>query len=112
MAESAYVDASVSDGEHSYVVTVVYDKGESAASNVFTIGVVDGINSVINASAKVSAVGRIITVTGAEGEQMSIITADGKTIFDGKAADVTRVSVNGGVYIVKVGKTVTKAVVK
>ena len=112
VAESAYVDASVSDGEHSYVVTVVYDKGESAASNVFTIGVVDGINSVINASAKVSAVGRIITVTGAEGEQMSIITADGKTIFDGKAADVTRVSVNGGVYIVKVGKTVTKAVVK
>ena len=112
VAETSFADGYMPDGIYNYVVTVVYDKGESAASNVFTIGVVDGISSVINASAKVSAAGRVITVAGAEGEQVSICTVDGKTIFDGKAADVTRVSVNGGVYIVKVGNTVTKAVVK
>ncbi len=46
VAETGYTDADVTAGEHSYAVTVVYDKGESAASNIFTIGVISGISSV------------------------------------------------------------------
>lgn len=46
VAEPSYTDADVTAGEHSYAVTVVYDKGESAASNIFTIGVISGISSV------------------------------------------------------------------
>ncbi len=46
VAEPSFADGYMPDGTYSYVVTVVYDKGESVASNVFTIGVVDGISSV------------------------------------------------------------------
>lgn len=46
VGETRYTDATATDGEHSYVVTVVYDKGESAASNIVTLSVLSGINSV------------------------------------------------------------------
>lgn len=46
VAEPSFADGYMPDGTYNYVVTVVYDKGESVASNVFTIGVVDGISSV------------------------------------------------------------------
>lgn len=43
---------------------------------------------------------------------MTICTADGKTVYSGVGTEITRVRVNGGVYIVKVGKDITKTVVK
>ena len=46
VGETRYTDATATDGEHSYVVTVVYDKGESAASNIVTLSVLSGISSV------------------------------------------------------------------
>lgn len=46
VGETSYTDATATDGEHSYVVTVVYDKGESAASNIVTLSVLSGISSV------------------------------------------------------------------
>lgn len=46
VGETSYTDATATDGEHSYVVTVVYDKGESAASNIVEISVLSGISSV------------------------------------------------------------------
>lgn len=111
--EPAYTDATAAPGEHSYVVTVVYDKGESKVSNVVTIGVIDGIGSVAAKAAGVSADGRTIIVTGAEGNNVSVYTANGKTVYNGVGTAATRIDVNaGGVYIVKVGKTVVKAVVK
>ena len=46
VGETSYTDATATDGEHSYVVTVVYDKGESAASNIVTLSILSGISSV------------------------------------------------------------------
>ncbi|MDE6353789.1 MAG: hypothetical protein K2L56_01810, partial [Prevotella sp.] len=46
VAETSYTDADAANGEHSYVVTVVYDKGESAASNILTLSVTSGISSI------------------------------------------------------------------
>ncbi len=46
VAETSYTDAVGTVGEYSYVVTVVYDKGESAASNILTLSVTSGISSI------------------------------------------------------------------
>ena len=54
-----------------------------------------------------------IKIKGFEGENATIYTTDGKTIFNqnlDKAA--TTVKVDAGVYVVKVGKTSAKVIVK
>lgn len=109
---TAYTDTNVADGEHNYGVTVVYDKGESAISNVVTVSVATGINGMATKSATISAANKMITVANAAGENVSICTIDGKVVYNAVASDVVSVPVEGGIYIVKVGKAVVKAIVK
>lgn len=61
VAETEYTDANVAEGEHSYVVTVVYTQGESKASNVFTLKTT-GIENVEAGIAAKS--GNVYTVEG------------------------------------------------
>ncbi len=110
--ELTYIDADVTEGEHSYVVTVVYDKGESKISNVVTISVVNGIEAVAAKSTKVSVSDKTITVANAAGKNVSICTADGKVVYNAAGADFARVRVESGVYIVKAGNVVAKTIVK
>lgn len=109
---TAYTDTNVADGEHNYGVTVVYDKGESAISNVVTVSVATGINGMATKSATISAANKMITVANAAGENVSICTIDGKVVYNAVASDAVSVPVEGGIYIVKVGKAVVKAIVK
>lgn len=109
---TAYTDSNVADGEHNYGVTVVYDKGESAISNVVTVSVATGINGMATKSATISAANKMITVANAAGENVSICTIDGKVVYNAVASDAVSVPVEGGIYIVKVGKAVVKAIVK
>ena len=110
--EPNYTDATVTDGEHTYAVTVVYDKGESKISNIVTISVTNGINGIAANAAKISVSKQTITVTNAEGENVSIYTMDGKTVYNAEGATVTNIRVENGVYIVKVGNNTVKTVVK
>ncbi|MDE5788758.1 MAG: hypothetical protein K2H79_09530, partial [Bacteroidaceae bacterium] len=109
---TAYTDANVADGEHNYAVTVVYDKGESAISNVVTVSVATGINGMATKTATISAANKMITVTNAAGENVSICTIDGKVVYNAAVSDAVSVPVESGIYIVKVGKAVVKAIVK
>ncbi len=109
---TAYTDANVADGEHNYAVTVVYDKGESAISNVVTVSVATGINGMATKTATISAANKMITVANAAGENVSICTIDGKVVYNAAASDAVSVPVESGIYIVKVGKAVVKAIVK
>lgn len=112
--ETKYTDENVADGEHSYVVTVVYDKGESKVSNVVTInvGTVTGIDGVAAKAAKVSVNNKTITVENAAGKNVTICTVDGKAIYNATSTNAASVRVEGGVYIVKVGNAVVKTIVK
>jgi len=109
--EATYTDAVVTDGEHSYVVTVVYDKGESKISNVVTL-ITSGIESIVAKIANVSVSNKTITVANANGKSVSIYTADGKTVYDAAGSGLARIRVESGVYIVKVGNSVMKTIVK
>lgn len=112
VVENNYTDATATEGEHSYVVTVVYDKGESKISNVVTVSFVDGIASIATKATNVSVNNKTITVANAAGKNVSICTVDGKTVYNAAGSDITRVRVESGVYIVKTGNTVVKTVVK
>lgn len=112
VAETTFTDSDMLPGEHTYFVTVVYDKGESKASNSVIIDTTTGIKEAAAKSTRVASANRTIIVSGAEGLNVTICTADGKTVYSGVGTEITRVRVNGGVYIVKVGKDITKTVVK
>lgn len=113
VAEPAFTDADITSGEHSYAVTVVYDKGESKLSNVVTILVDKTAIDAIGASAvKVYGADRTLTVAGAAGKNVSVYTADGRLVYTGEGSDKTTVRVESGVYVVRVGNTVVKTSVR
>lgn len=112
VAEPAYTDATATVGSHDYVVTVVYDKGESAISNIVTLNVTTGIDGIAGKTVRISTADKSIVVTNAAGENVSVYTVDGKAVYDAAGTDINSVKVESGVYIVKVGKTVVKTVVR
>ena len=107
-AECEYIDANATEGEHTYVVTVVYDKGESAASNEATIsysGLAD-----LTAGLSISTEPGKIIVKGAEGIDVIVVATDGKVIYSAKG-DAT-IATLPGIYVVKAGEKVVKVAVK
>lgn len=110
---TTYVDNTATVGTHTYYVTAVWQEGESNCSNTVEVGVTTGIAAAGAADGvKVATSGNAIIVTGAEGSDVQIVTTAGQTVFSGKAKAVTSVSVAGGAYIVKAGKTTVKVLVK
>ena len=112
VAETTYIDKTASEGTHTYVVTVVYDKGESKISNEVTIEVTSGINAITGKNVTISSGKNVINVANAEGMNVLVTGADGKTIFEGKGKENATVNVPSGIYVVKVGDTVVKTIVK
>lgn len=111
VAETEYVDANVESGTYTYVVLAVYETGVSAPSNKAVIDVQVGIDGV-KAGVKVVSGKGAIAVTGAAGEALSVMAADGKVLYSGVASDKEVVSVPAGVYVVRAGNKTAKVAVK
>lgn len=113
VAETEFVDSNVKAGDkYTYVVTAVYNKGESAGSNAVEVtATVSGVEG-INAGVKVSAKDQNIVIAGAEGQKVAVYSADGKVVFAGVAEAKTVVPATKGIYVVMVNKTATKLIVK
>lgn len=112
LKQPGYVDYEVEKGLHKYVVTIVYPRGESAASNVVEIqnGQVVGVESVMTGS-KVSVVGRTILIDGIDNEAVFVSSINGLCIHSGNGNAAISVEVPG-IYLVKVGNEVIKVIVK
>ncbi len=109
--EPTYTDATAT-GYHTYTVTVVYDKGESAPSNSVSVAT-SGIDDVELTASKVSVEGRTIVVSGAEGLPVSIVSVDGKILYNtASATDTVRYDALQGIYVVSVGTSAEKVIVK
>lgn len=107
-AECEYIDANAPAGDLAYVVTVVYDKGESAASNEATISF-SSLDDIISGLSISTEPGKII-VKGAEGIDVIVVATDGKVLYSAKG-DAT-IATLPGIYVVKAGQKVVKVAVK
>ena len=82
--ETTFTDANAPSGNNKYVVTTVYDRGESRGSNTIELNN-SGVIS-IETGVKVKAADGNIIVTGAEGQAIVVNSVDGRTLFAGTGA--------------------------
>lgn len=94
---------------HTYHVTAVYNRGESEASEPVTLSE-SGVEDIFATALAVTVEGREIVVTGAADKNVRIVAADGKAVFASQGD--SRATVAPGFYLVTVGETVVKVVVK
>lgn len=112
VAATTYVDALVPEGEHRYVVTAVYDQGESRPSNEVSVSV-SGVEPVEGCCAAIVATGKNrIVVTNAVNMAVTVVAADGRVVYAGKGHESLVIPVAEGVYAVKVGNKAVKTIVQ
>lgn len=108
--EQTYTVRGHQSDKHIYVVTAVYDKGESAPSDKVTT--LD-VESVVADNVNIYSVKGGIVVDGADGKLVTVCSVDGKSLFSQRSHSTqTHISLTPAIYIVKVGTTVRKLVVK
>lgn len=107
VAETEYTDADTADGAN-YVVTAVYNHGESAASNVATYA--SGVNGIVDGALAIFANDGKIVIANAAGLNVSVANAAGVVIYEGQG-DAT-VAVEPAIYVVRAGKKAVKLEVK
>lgn len=110
--ECTYTDAQMPAGSHTYVVITEYTLGNSAPSNAVTLSPITGIDETVAQNITIVGSKGAITVTGAEGELVTIAAADGKLIFSGEASARETVAVSAGVYVVRAANVAGKVAVK
>ncbi len=108
---TSYTDANVGDGYHTYNVIVSYATGDSGLSNTASVGTV-GIDTADNGLVGVAAGKGCIKVNGVNGVAVKVCTAAGATAFQGNVKGNATIALKSGLYLVKVGNTTSKVVVK
>lgn len=108
VGELEYIDATAPEGNNTYVVVVVYDKGISAPSNEATV-TFSGLDA-LTAGVSVTTAARTIVVAGAEDLMVEVYAVDGTQIY--AATGDAKISVIPGVYVVNVDGKVVKLIVK
>lgn len=108
--DTRYMHAGAEDGDQRYVVTTVYDKGESKASP--SVGITLSVEDEKADRARIFATEGTIVVTGAEDLPFAINMPDGRAVSAGVCTERTEVPVMSGVYMVKVGHRAVKVFVK
>lgn len=96
-----------------YRLTAVYDEGESIPVDV-TVTQAAALGMTSAPSVAIAGGRGKITVTGAEGLEVIIVSPDGKIVYSGIAADnnLSVSIVNPGIYIAKAGTTAAKVTVR
>ncbi len=113
VAATDYVDATAVKGkDYSYLVTAVYAEGESLPSNAANTDGTSAIARPVASTVSVSTSAHAITVSGASGLNVTLYSADGRTLASRQAASHETFRVGPGVYVVTAGNVRTKVVVK
>lgn len=111
--ENEYVDENpqlTADSHHVYNVTALYDKGESCLSE----------DLIVNLSSVDSVSGEMMRIKTGIGEMeilyantdVTICDVNGVVYFNQEVGDYARVSLQSGIYLVKSGSRIVKAIVK
>lgn len=99
------------EGHHTFHVTALYDRGESRASEA-AIAEISSAGAVTASPAVISVRNHELIITGADGDAVSVTSADGRIIFSAIARSTVRKHLSAGVYIVTAGDKTEKIVVK
>lgn len=98
---------------YNYLVTAVYAEGESLPSNQATAQHTTGISdNTVQTTPGVRTGNGTITVTGADGRQISIYSADGALVTRATGLQENRFPVQPGLYLVSVSGTTHKVLVR
>ena len=96
------------DADNVYSVSAVYDKGESRAVRLGETA----LGSISAAGVKVSAAPGLIIIDGLDNDTYTVVNPAGITVASANASGRATVAVTPGVYLVKVGATAVKTVVR
>lgn len=111
--DNAFIDSSVADGEYTYVVTALYDEGESTGSNAAVVTVAkSGLDNVVLSAASVFTRKGEIVVTGAEGLAIAVVAIDGKTVASERGSAENVFAVTPGCYLVRIERSTVKVIVR
>lgn len=102
------------DGEYTYAVETVYDKGHSGLSNRETVTVDHpiSVDAILAEGVTVFTEKGFIIVTGAAGKQIGISTPAGLNVYNAVPDADIRVAVEPGIYLVRLGKRTVKVIVR
>ncbi|MGI6223822.1 MAG: CARDB domain-containing protein [Prevotella sp.] len=110
---TTFVDENAATSQHTYLVTVNWQEGESNPSNPYVNDVVDGVDEISSLSgATVFGGKQCIRIVNAGGMPVSIFTTGGARVYSGRVADQKTVNVAEGIYLVQIGNKTTKVVVR
>ncbi len=114
LEENEFVDTDLEDGKtYSYVVTAVYNKGESEDSNVVSMKFeASGLEEAVSGDVQIVVADGEIIILHAGGREIAVTVPNGSMIYSGIGSADTRIAVAPGVYIVKAGSTVKKIIVR
>lgn len=93
-------------------ITAITNAFLYTALDNFIVGSSSGVADVVAGEAAVSVDGRVITVTGAEGMDVSIADINGRLLYSGAGKPEIRVAANPGVFVVRAGKETKKIIVR
>lgn len=80
LTTETFIDTAVPDGEHSYLVTALYDRGESVPSDEAYISL-DGISDTMADAIQVTTRPRTLIIDRAAGLHATLHTTDGATVM-------------------------------
>ena len=110
-AATEFTDNAPSDGDNVYAVSVVYNMGESILSDPCTVGT-SGIENNSMDNIRVYEENGAIVIRGAEGKRATVSDMSGIVLHNDICSDVSVISVNRGVYVVKVNGKAIKVIVR
>lgn len=96
---------------HTYAVSTVYDKGESRLSNTVRLKS-SGVDAAGCANVSVTSGRGYLSVDAPEGMRIAIASADGVRLYDTLSEGDGRFEMPAGVYLVTVGRTTVKVMVR
>ncbi len=110
IAATQFTDANPLNSIADYVVTAVYNKGESTASQPVTVDREGSVSAIAADAPTIRTSHGTIIVDGAHGT-VTVSTLSGAVVYNAATAHA-EIPVLEGVYLVKAGTTVVKVIVK
>lgn len=112
-AATGYVYAAAEEAEYAFRVSAVYNHGESRASEPAAVTVETGVETILGDGVSVTAADGILTVRAAAGTAVSVATADGRLLHNGRmTADELRLTIPAGILLVTVDGRAYKLLLK